>query len=188
MVYILLGDGFEEMEALCACDILRRGGAAVTTLSVSGQPVRGAHGIAVTADRTVEEASMKDLEMVVLPGGLGGVSAIRASRAAMDLIARAWAADRYVAAICAGPTALAELHITDGRRVTCYPGLEPEMGTARMQPGAQVVRDGRLITGEAPGAAMAFGLALLEALKGPETAAAVAAGLVLRPQGAGKEH
>ena len=181
MVYILLGDGFEEMEALCACDILRRGGAAVTTLSVSGQPVRGAHGIAVTADRTVEEASMRDLEMVVLPGGLGGVSA-------MDLIARAWAADRYVAAICAGPTALAELHITDGRRATCYPGLEPEMGTARMQPGAQVVRDGRLITGEAPGAAMAFGLALLEALKGPETAAAVAAGLVLRPQGAGKEH
>ena len=126
--------------------------------------------------------------MVVLPGRLGGVSAIRASRAAMDLIARAWAADRYVAAICAGPTALAELHITDGRRATCYPGLEPEMGTARMQPGAQVVRDGRLITGEAPGAAMAFGLALLEALKGPETAAAVAAGLVLRPQGAGKEH
>ena len=59
MVYILLGDGFEEMEALCACDILRRGGAAVTMLSVSGQPVRGAHGIAVTADRTVEEASMK---------------------------------------------------------------------------------------------------------------------------------
>ena len=179
MVYILLGDGFEEMEALCACDILRRGGAAVTTLSVSGQPVRGAHGIAVTADRTVEEASMRDLEMVVLPGGLGGVSAIRASRAAMDLIARAWAADRYVAAICAGPTALAELHITDGRKATCYPGLEEKMGAAVMT-ACGAVQDGRVITGRAAGSADEFGLLCLQALKGKAAADQVAADIVYR--------
>lgn len=31
MVYILLGEGFEEVEALCVADVLRRGGVEVTT-------------------------------------------------------------------------------------------------------------------------------------------------------------
>ena len=53
------------------------------------------------------------------------------------------------------------------------------MGSAEMQPGAAAVQDGRLITGEAPGAAVVFGLKLLEALKGSDEAARVAADLVL---------
>ena len=76
MVYVFLGNGFEEMEALSACDILRRGGVEVQTLSVSGQPVLGAHGIPVLADLPVSEASRDNVDMVVLPGGWGGVQAI----------------------------------------------------------------------------------------------------------------
>ena len=180
MVYILLGDGFEEMEALCACDILRRGGAAVTTLSVSGQPVRGAHGIAVTADRTVEEASMKDLEMVVLPGGLGGVSAIRASRAAMDLIARAWAADHYVAAICAGPMVLANAGLLTGRKAVCYPGCEEGWPADIYQAGKDVFVDGNLITATGPGTALSFGIQILRTLEGDKVADEVASGMLLK--------
>ena len=179
MVYVFLGNGFEEMEALSACDILRRGGVEVQTLSVSGQPVLGAHGIPVLADLPVTEASRDNVDMVVLPGGWGGVQAIEASEAAMALTKWAWDEGKYVAAICAGPTALAKLHITDGKKATCYPGLEHLMGSAEMQPGAAAVQDGRLITGEAPGAAVAFGLKLLEALKGSDEAAKVAADLVL---------
>ena len=179
MVYVFLGNGFEEMEALSACDILRRGGVEVQTLSVSGQPVLGAHGIPVLADLPAAEASRENVEMVVLPGGWGGVQAIGASEEAMALTKWAWDEGKYVAAICAGPTALAKLHITDGKKATCYPGLENLMGSAEMQPGAEVVQDGRLITGEAPGAAVAFGLKLLEVLKGSDEAARVAADLVL---------
>lgn len=180
MVYIFLGDGFEEMEGLSACDIMRRGGVEVKTLSVSGQPVMGSRGIPVMADMPVTEASREQVDMVVLPGGWGGVQAIEACDAAMELIQWAWEQGKYVAAICAGPTALAKLHITDGKKATCYPGLENMMGTAQMQPGAAVVQDGNLITGEAPGAAYAFALKLVEVLKGSETAKEVAADLVFR--------
>lgn len=179
MVYIFLGDGFEEMEGLSACDILRRGGVEVQTLSVSGQPVMGSRGIPVLADLSVSEASREQVDMVVLPGGWGGVKAVEACDAAMELIQWAWEQNKYVAAICAGPTALAKLHITDGKKATCYPGLEDQMGSAKMQPGAAVVQDGMLITGEAPGAAYAFALKLLEVLQGSEAAKAVAADLVL---------
>ncbi len=180
MVYIFLGDGFEEMEGLSACDILRRAGVEVTTLSVSGQPVMGSRGIPVLADQPVAEASRENVDMVVLPGGWGGVQAIEACDAAMELIRWAWEQDKYVAAICAGPTALAKLHITDGKNATCYPGLEDMMGSAQMHPGTAVVQDGNLITGEAPGAAYAFALKLVEVLKGSETAREVAADLVFR--------
>lgn len=179
MVYIFLGDGFEEMEGLSVCDILRRGGVEVRTLSVSGQPVMGSRGIPVLADLPVSEASREQVDMVVLPGGWGGVKAVEACDAAMELIQWAWEQNKYVAAICAGPTALAKLHITDGKKATCYPGLEDQMGGAKMQPGAAVVQDGMLITGEAPGAAYAFALKLLEVLQGREAAKAVAADLVL---------
>ena len=179
MVYLLLGDGFEEMEALAPCDILRRGGVEVQTLSVSGQPVLGAHGVPVTADRMAADADPGAAEMVILPGGWGGVQSIEGNDAAMALIRQVWDAGKYVAAICAGPTALAKLGIPDGKKATCYPGLEDLMGDARMQRGAAVVQDGRLITGEAPGAAMAFALKLLEVLKGAEAAKTVAEGLVL---------
>lgn len=180
MVYLLLGDGFEEMEAMAPCDILRRGGVEVQTLSVSGQPVMGAHGVPVMADRMVADADPDAAEMVILPGGWGGVQSIESCAAAMELIRQVWEAGKYVAAICAGPTALSKLGIPDGKKATCYPGLEDLMGAALMQRGAAVVQDGRLITGEAPGAAVAFAVKLLEVLKGDETAKKVTEGLVLR--------
>lgn len=34
MVYILLGEGYEEIEAVTPCDILRRGGVAVNFAAV----------------------------------------------------------------------------------------------------------------------------------------------------------
>ena len=42
------------------------------------------------------------------------------------------------------------------------------------------VRDGRLITGTSAGCAIPFGLALIEALKGEETAKTVADQIVIR--------
>ena len=82
-----------------------------------------------------------------------------------------------MAAICAAPTILAKLGISDGKRCVCYPGMEGQMGGATMV-SASTVEDGKLLTGRGPGAALDFGLLLLEKLKGAETAAQVKAGMV----------
>ena len=180
MVYVLLGTGFEETEAIAPIDLLRRAGVPVLTAGVTGKFVTGGHGITVEADITVEEMDLTAMEMIVLPGGLGGVASARASQAALDALTFAWENGKFVAAICAGPTVLADLHITDGRSTTCYPGCESGMGSAVCVPGKAVVRDGKLITGTSAGCATAFGLALVEALKGQQTAKTVADQIVIR--------
>ncbi len=182
MVYVLLGTGFEEIEALTPVDLLRRAGIPVLTVGVGGKTVSGGHGIAIEADISLEQLDLTDLSMIVLPGGLGGVASLRASRAAMDAVKFAWANGKFVAAICAAPTILAELGITDGRKATCYPGCETGMTGAEIVPDVPCVRDGNLITGTSAGCAAAFALTLISALKDQETADNVADQIVIRRQ------
>ena len=180
MVYMLLGTGFEETEAIAPLDLLRRAGVDVLTVGVTGKTVFGSHKIGVEADITIDQMDLTDLEMIILPGGLGGVASARASQPALDALRFAWENGKFVAAICAGPTVLADLGITDGKNATCYPGCEGGMGSANMIPYVACVRDGNLITGTSAGCAVTFGLALVEALKGKETADAIARQIVIR--------
>lgn len=180
MVYVLLGTGFEETEAVTPIDLMRRAGIAVVTVGVNGKTVCGSHGIPIEADITIGEMDLTAMDMIVLPGGMGGVASLRASGEVMDALRFAWENGKYVAAICAAPTVLADLHITDGRSATCYPGCESGMGSANMVPGAACVRDGRLITGTSAGCAVPFGLALIAALKGEDAAKTVAEQIVIR--------
>ena len=180
MVYMLLGTGFEETEAITPLDLLRRAGVEVKTVGVNGKIVKGGHGIGIEADIELSELDQSDLEMIILPGGLGGVNSVRASAEAMNALKTAWDNDKYVAAICAGPTVLADLGITAGMNATCYPGCEDGMGSAILIEDAASVWDEKLITGTSAGCAIPFGLTLIEALKGPETAEAVAQQIVIR--------
>ncbi len=177
MVAMLLGTGFEPMEAVVPCDILRRGGVELKLAAIGEKLVAAGHGVCVQADCTIDALDARQLEMVILPGGLGGVQAIGSSEAALSLVREVYRAGGFVAAICAGPTVLAKLGLLEGKKATCYPGCEAQMAGAVMQ-NAGVVRDGRVITGRAAGAAADFGLALLCALKGEQAAKDVAAEIV----------
>ena len=180
MVYMLLGTGFEETEAIAPLDLLRRAEVQVLTVGVNGKTVYGGHKIGVEADITLEEMDLTQLEMIILPGGLGGVASVRASEKAIEALKFAWENGKFVAAICAGPTVLADLGITDGKNATCYPGCESGMGSANMIADAASVRDGRLITGTSAGCAVKFGLALVEALRGEAVAKTIAQQIVIR--------
>ena len=177
MVYIILGKGFEEAEALVPCDLLRRAGIDVRFAGIGGTEITGSRGITLRADCVAEETALSDAEMLVLPGGLGGVASIRASKAVLSAVRKVYDQGRFVAAICAAPTVLAQLGITDGKNATCYPGMDDEMGSAKMQD-APAVRDGKIITGRAAGAAFDFALALITALRGQDAAQKVAADIV----------
>lgn len=180
MICMLLGTGFEETEAIAPLDLMRRAGISVVTAGISGKVVTGSHGIPVTTDMEIGEVDLTALEGVILPGGLGGVASLRSSPQALDLIRFAWDNHLLTAAICAGPTVLADLGITDGRKATCYPGCEDKMGSAQMVENAAVVTDGSLITGTSAGCAIPFGLALIAAIKGQEAADTVARQIVIR--------
>lgn len=180
MVYVLLGTGFEETEAIAPIDLLRRAGVEVLTVGISGKTVYGGHGIGVETDISVEEMDLTALEMIVLPGGLGGVASVKGCAPALEAVRFAYENDRFVTAICAAPTILAQLHITDGKQAACYPGCESEMGSATMLTDRPWVRDGKVITAASAGCAVPFGLALIAALKGEDAADTIARQIVIR--------
>ncbi len=180
MVYMLLGTGFEETEAVAPLDLLRRAGVEIATVGLNGKTIRGSHGIEITADLEIGEMDLTAVDMIILPGGLGGVASIKACPQALEAVRFAWENEKYVAAICAGPTVLAMLGITEGLETTCYPGCESQMAGAKCRENAAAVWDGRVITGTSAGCAIPFGLKLIEALKGRETAERIAKQIVIR--------
>ena len=180
MIYMLLGTGFEETEAIAPLDLLRRAGISVATVGLNGKIICGSHKINVEADLEIDEMDLTNLEGIILPGGLGGVASIKACQKALDAVRFAWENHKLVAASCAGPTILAQLGITDSKNATCYPGCEEQMGSARMVSNAAAVTDGNVITGTSAGCAIPFALQLIAALKGQESADAIARQIVIR--------
>ena len=180
MVYVLLGTGFEEIEALTPVDLLRRAGVEVRTVGLNGKIIYGSHAIGVEADMTIDELDVTNAEMIVLPGGLGGVASIRGCQRALEAVRSVYEKGKYVAAICAGPTVLAELGLLTGVKATCYPGQIPNMRDAAVVENAACITDGKIITGTSAGTATPFALALIEALKGSEEAKRISDQIVIR--------
>lgn len=166
MVYIILGNGFEEIEALAPCDLLRRGGVQVMLAGIGDYEITGGRGINVIADCLLEDIDLGNADMIIVPGGLGGVETIEGTPAALDIIKSAYDMGKMVCAICAGPRVLAKTGILEGKKAVCYPGMENEMTGGIMTQETPVVRDGNIITARGAGAGIDFGLALLEVLKG----------------------
>jgi 4-methyl-5(b-hydroxyethyl)-thiazole monophosphate biosynthesis len=180
MVYVFLGTGFEETEAIAPIDLMRRAGLEVITVGIQGKTIAGGHNIPFVADITLEEMDLTRMDMLMLPGGLGGVSSVMGCEKALDAVRFAYENGKWVAAICAAPTVLAHLGITDGKHATCYPGCEKDMGSAIMEENKAFVVDGKVITGTSAGCAIPFGLALIAALKGQDAADAIAKQIVIR--------
>ena len=172
MVYILLAPGFEEAEALVPADLLRRAGIATALVSLDGETVTGSHHITVTADAALDGLDLSKAEMLVLPGGSPGYQNLGADPRVEALVREAVRRDIWVAAICAAPTLLGRWGLLEGRKATCYPGMEEGLVGARAwrDRAVNVVTDGKIITGRAAGAAFEFGLSLIEALADEEKA------------------
>ncbi|MBQ8409679.1 MAG: DJ-1/PfpI family protein [Clostridia bacterium] len=170
MIYMFLADGFEEVEALCPLDILRRAGLEVTTVGIGKDMIRGAHGITVQTDIVDILYRDSDPEMLILPGGMPGSTNLDESKtvdAALKAGARKGA---FLCAICAAPLVLGKRGYLQGKSAVCYPGFEEYLIGATVSEDRSVVRDGNVITAKGMGVAFDFGLELVRALKDDETA------------------
>lgn len=177
MIYVLLAEGFEELEAMAPVDLLRRAGAAVQTVSIADNKiVTGARGIPVVADIMLDEVDFEEMEMLVLPGGYPGYENLGNCPAAMDLLKRAAEAEKTVAAICGAPSVPGKLGLLKGRKATCYPGMEDTLGCEALP--HKVVESGHFITSRAAGTSIDFALALVAKAVSPEKAAEIAKGIV----------
>jgi len=172
MVYIVLADGFEEIEAIAPYDVLKRGGVQVKYAYIGAPVVTGSHGVRIEAECGIDAAC--DGEMIVIPGGMRGVNNLLASEKTVELVKKYYDAGKHVAAICAGPMVLTKAGVLSGKKAVCYPGLEDRM-SGNMSQEENTVTDGRVTTSRAAGSATEFGLRLLSLLKGEAEAERVRA-------------
>lgn len=164
MIYVFLAEGFEETEAIAPIDLLRRCGKEVYTVGVGDNIIKSSHNIPVftdTEDLLIEFNS--DLEMIVLPGGMPGTVNLEKSKvvqAAIDYCAKN---NVLIGAICAAPSILGHKGLLKGKKAVCYTGYEKELEGAEVLDVPAVI-DGNIITARGAGAAVDFGLKLVEAL------------------------
>lgn len=177
--FLFLAEGFEEVEALMAVDVMRRAGMDVKTVSINDQEaVTGAHHITVTADLLINDIQGMEAEWLILPGGLLGATNLHNCATLSEMLVKQ-AKQGKIAAICASPAVvLAPLGLLDGKEATCYPGFEAQCPNARISSDMVVASD-RLITGKGPAAATEFALAIVANSKGEAAARTVAEGMLV---------
>ncbi len=169
MIYVMLADGFEEIEALAFVDILRRADIDVSTVSIYDKfEVKGAHGINVIADCKIGDITSLG-DGIVLPGGLPGTTNLENSCDVIDLISKHHNAGKYIGAICAAPSVFGKIGLLKNKKATCYPSFERYLIDACTS-NDRVVADNNIITSRGAGTAHDFAFKFVEILKDKDTA------------------
>ena len=173
MIYMFLADGFEEVEALCPLDLMRRAGLEVTTVGIEKREICGTHGITVLADISDSELDpSRNFDMIFLPGGMPGTLNLANNKNVQSSIQKAIADNAYIAAICAAPSILGDLGLLKGKEAICYPGFEERL-TGAVISDKKVVADGKILTAAGMGVAYEFGMLIVQTLCGEEKASAL---------------
>ena len=105
----------------------------------------------------------------MLPGGMPGTLNLDASAEVHAALDHAYENGRLIAAICAAPSVIGKKGFLKDKKATSYPGVEQYL-IGRKETDGKCVRDGNIITAAGAGVAMEFGLKIVEAISGKETA------------------
>ncbi|KAJ4381207.1 hypothetical protein N0V86_003556 [Didymella sp. IMI 355093] len=182
---ILVADGSEEIEFVTPYDVLTRAGFEIQSAGVNLNNETYAHmtrNIRIVPDHpslsSVSDSEFYDI--LILPGGAPGAKTFSTTNEVLQLIASFRSQGKYVAAICAGTTALVaaqklaassktESGAAEKAKVTSHPSVKEEIQEEGWEYSEErVVVDGKVITSRGPGTAMLFALTIVEALVGKE--------------------
>ncbi|MCC8016256.1 MAG: DJ-1/PfpI family protein [Clostridiales bacterium] len=169
MVYLLLANGFEIIEAMSPLDMLRRAGIEVKTVGIGGKTVESSCGVKVEADLTENSVNAASAKALIIPGGMLGVKNLEESEFVQNLVDEAVQSDILVCAICAGPSILGNKGLLNGKTAVCYPGFEHCLKGAEISDDF-VVSDGNFITAKGAGVSVEFGLEIVRRIAGEEEA------------------
>lgn len=177
-VLIFMAEGHEEIEALTVVDLLRRAGIDICMVSITGdKKVTGSHGITTVCDKLIETVNFDDADMLVLPGGMPGTINLGECELLMDQVHGFNTSKKGLAAICAAPTVFGKAGILQGKKATCYTGMEADLKGADVSTDA-VCHDGHIITSRGMGTAIPFALEIIRTFQGDEAAEKLAKSIV----------
>ena len=169
IVIILAFRDFRDVEYFVPKEILETAGAEIKTASTKMRKALGADGGEVKVDLLISEINISSFDAVVFIGGPGCLENLdneNSYRIARETVSQ----NKVLASICISPTILAKAGVLKGKRATIW-SSPMQRGPVRIleENGAiyqdeDVVVDGKIITGNGPGAAEEFGKTIVEAL------------------------
>lgn len=168
---ILVWDGFLTSEVTAPVEVfgaaVGRGalpGANVLLVSTGELQVRSNEGLRILADTTIDTCPA--LDVLIVPSS-SDMAPILADEKVVAFVSEHGNKVQYLASNCAGAFLLGKAGLLDGRRVTTYPGGEPELQARTPLADVveeDVVKDGNLITSSGAVVSYNAALLLLEAL------------------------
>ena len=166
-VAILTTEGFEESELFDPKKALEDAGAQVTVISPLRGPIRSWKGDKwsreVQVDRLVTEASPRDFDCLLLPGGVINADQLRHDGAAVSWVSDFVKEGKPVAAICHGAWILIETGEVKDRIMTSWPSLKTDLQNAGAEwVDQEVVTDGGWVTSRKPDDIPAFNKKMIE--------------------------
>lgn len=166
MFYMFFAEGFEEVEAIAALDVIRRAKIDIKSVGVGNKTVCGSHGISVNCDISSDEiCEISDISGVILPGGMPGTLNLFECEKVHEVIDYCYEKGKLLCAICAAPLIFGRKGLLDSVEAVCFPGFEEELKGAVVSD-KFVCCDGNVITAKGMGSAVNFGLAIVSAVKG----------------------
>lgn len=160
-IAILATNGFEESELFEPKKALEEWGAEVEIIAPEKGKIKAwKHGNwskEIKVDVAVDNASVNDYDLLLLPGGVINPDKLRRNQNAVNFVLSFFENHKPVAAICHGPQLLIEAKVVKGRTMTSFHSIKTDLINAGANwIDSEVVEDNGLITSRNPGDLKAF--------------------------------
>ncbi len=172
-IAILVDNYFEQAEFDLPISAMKDAGAEVTVIATKQYNLQGLHhvdkGDKYRADLLLKDASYKNYDALVLPGGAINADTLRVNEVAQDWATYFLENDKVIAVICHAPWLLVSADIVDGRKLTSYHTISDDIANAGgIWIDKPVVIDGNLISSRKPDDISKFNQAIIDRLKSNE--------------------
>lgn len=158
----ILGEGFEEIEAIIPIDLLRRAGVEVRIATTLASPyVKGKNAIGLVAELDFNSAAKKPYDLILLPGG-PSTPKLAANTKLIEFIKQQTEKKTLIGAICAAPLILHKAGILKNKKFTAHFSVFDTLKKADKK--TPLIQDENIITAQGAGTSFLFAFKLIENL------------------------
>jgi len=164
VVLIVPSENFRDEELFNTQNTLSDIKAKITIASSKMGIIKGMLGGKAESEILIDDVAVDDYDAVVFIGGSGAKEYFN-NKTALNIAKQAKEKGKILAAVCIAPTILANAGVLKGVKATSFPSEQGILKKAgAVFTGADVVRDGLIITGSGPKASEKFGKTIADAL------------------------
>lgn len=166
VVFFLANKDFRDDEYTAIKDVLGQFDIGSKIVAVEPGECIGVAGLLLTVDYTADEVNVEQFGGIIFVGGTGCEQFLHDT--AVHALAKSFLdSGKIVSAICWAPAMLGIAGLLNGKKATVWDGAKDDLIKGGAEYTAErVTVDGKIITGDGPDAATAFGQAVAKAIVG----------------------